>query len=69
MRSRLKKKNKDRVQFLSAKPQLVARRTRRARRRALSFTTPMASNLYYFVIVAKNDNPIYEVEFADTVKA
>lgn len=27
-----------------------------------------SSNLYYFVIVAKNDNPIYEAEFADSAK-
>jgi hypothetical protein len=25
----------------------------------------MSSNAYYFVIVAKNDNPIYEAEFGD----
>lgn len=27
-----------------------------------------AANLYYFVIVAKNDNPIYEAEFMDSAK-
>jgi hypothetical protein len=31
-------------------------------------SNPLPQNYYYFLIVGKNDNPVYEAEFMDTQK-